>query len=160
MPWDVIQRWVRKQGRPVSVSEIAAGLKMKQAEALGRVKRLVEAGELLDLGGNQITSPTAGWDKPRAAAPPTQRRIWEVASYCDKKGTWSAVEIARLAESSPDYVKEYLAHCESLGHLLVTRRPGKTTYYRLHPDAPAIGEPPIYTNRKNRALRARQKQGP
>lgn len=157
MAWDVIQRWVRKQGRAVSVSEIAAGLKLTQAEALGRTKRLVEAGELLDLGGNQITAPAAGWDKPRDQAPPTQRRIWEVASNCDKKGAWSAVEIARLAEANPEYVRSYLAHCESLGHLLVTRRPGKTTYYRLHPDAPAIGEPPIWTNRRNRELRAKRK---
>ena len=158
MAWEVVQRWVRKQGRAVSISEIAAGLKLTHAEALRRVKRLVEAGELIDRGGDRITAPAAGWDKPKAQAPDTQRRIWEAANYRDMRGgSWTAAEIARVAESSPDYVKEYLAYLEGRGLVHAQRRPGKTTYYRLHPDAPAIGAPPIWTNRKNRELRAKRK---
>lgn len=157
--WDVIQRWVRKQGRPVSISEIAVGCKLTHAEALRRVKRLVEAGELIDQGGDRITAlPAAGWDKPRETAPPTQRRIWNVACNCDKKGAWTAAEIARLAEATTDYTRQYLAHCESLGYLLVTRRPGQAVWFRLHPDAPPIGQPPIWTNRRNRELRQRRQR--
>ena len=158
MPWEVVQRWVRQQGRAVSVAEIAAGLKLTHGEALGRVKRLVEQGELLDQGGGRITATARKWDRPRTKAPDAQRRIWEAANYRDMRGgAWTAGEIARVAEVSPDYVKEYLRHLTGRGLVTAQIRPGKTTYYRLHPDAPPVGQVPIYTNKRNRELRKKQK---
>jgi len=38
MAWEVIQRWVRRQGRDVSVSEIAQAMKLAHADALRRVR--------------------------------------------------------------------------------------------------------------------------
>ena len=158
MAWPVIQRWVRKQGRAVSIEEIAQGLRITHGEALRRVRDLVEAGELLDLGGAQIKASPSGWDKPKTQAPDAQRRIWEAANYRDMRGgAWTAGEIARVAEVSPDYTKEYLRHLASRGLVKAQIRPGKTTYYRLHPEAPPAAQVPIYTNKRNRELRKKQK---
>lgn len=159
MAWDVIQRWVRRQGRSVSLSEIAQAMKLAHADALRRVKRLVEAGELIDNGGDLITTQPRGWDRPRESAPPAQVRIWEAANYRDMKGgAWTAVEIARVAETTPDYVRDYLRQLEGRGLVTVQRRPGQAARYRLHPDAPPIGQPPIWTNRRNRELRKRKQR--
>ncbi|MCA1988732.1 MAG: hypothetical protein LDL07_06240 [Desulfarculus sp.] len=161
MAWSVIQRWVRRQGRDVSLSEIAQAMKLGHADALRRVRRLVEGGQLIDHGGDRISVPPRPWDKPRESAPPAQVRIWQAVNYRDMKGgAWTAVEIARVAEASLDYTRDYLRHLESRGLVSVNRRPGQATRYRLHPDAPPIGQPPVWTNRRNRELRQRRAQPP
>lgn len=148
--------WVRRRDRAVELSEIAARFGFTTGEAITRVNRLVEAGELIDHGGNQITAAPRVWDREPSEAPPKQKRIWTVVVYTDRKGAWTAATIARVAEASLDYVKEYLSWLAKQGFVRITRRPGKSNIYRLHPDAPPAGKAPAWVNRRNRKLRARK----
>jgi hypothetical protein len=141
----------------VTVSEISAKFGLSLGETITKVTRLVEAGELIDHGGDQITAAPRKWDRERAEAPPKQKQIWTVAVYTDRKGSWTAATIARLAEANRDYVKDYLAWLADQGHLRITRRKGKENLYRLHPDAPPAGKAPAWVNRRNRKLRAKTK---
>ncbi len=156
---DEVARWVKKQGRAVSVSEIADGVGSTHGQTLGTVIHLVERGELLDQGGGMIASPPSKWDEPRTKCPPTQRRIWEAACYHNMKGPWTAKDLALTAEATRDYVRDYLRWLVEQGHVITQIRPGKGNIYRLHPDAPGLGQPPIWTNQKNRTLRRRKAEG-
>lgn len=157
--WPVIQRWTRKQGRPVTISEIAEHLKLTHAVALSKVVKLVEAGELVDLGGDQITVPPPKRDQPPEEAPPMQAKIWTAICNRDLKGgAWTAKDIARIAEASLNYTQYYLAWLRKQGHLTAHRKPPAPYRHRLHPDAPPISEPPIWWNKRNRAIRRRQKE--
>ncbi|MFH2125741.1 MAG: hypothetical protein ABIK12_04445, partial [Pseudomonadota bacterium] len=46
--------WVRARKRPVTLSELAEEFGLSPQESLNWLNRLVEAGELIDHGGNQI----------------------------------------------------------------------------------------------------------
>lgn len=152
-----IPYWVRARRRPVSVAEIAAAFGRSHEQAVTQVIRLVEAGELVDCGGDRITAAPRKWEREPGQAPPTQRRIWKVAVYADRKGSWTAATIASLAEASLLYVKDYLAWLAAQGLVRITRRPGKPNIYRLHPDAPPAEKAPAWVNRRNRELRRRRK---
>ncbi len=157
MKWpQEIPYWVRARKRPVALNEIAQKFGRTLGEAITAVNRLVEAGELIDHGGNQITAAPRKWDREPSEAPSKQKRIWTVVVYTDRKGAWTAATIARVAEASLDYVRDYLAWLAKQGHLRITRRPGKSNIYRLHPDAPPAGKAPAWVNRRNRKLRARK----
>lgn len=149
--------WVRARGRAVELSEIAAKFGRTTGEIINKVNRLVEEGELIDHGGNQITAAPRVRDREPSEAPPKQKRIWRVAVYTDRKGSWTVSTIARRAEASPEYVRDYMAWLAKQGHVRITRRPGKASLYRLHPDAPPAGKAPAWVNRRNRKLRAKKK---
>lgn len=143
----------------MSLSEIAQAMNFTHAEALRRVSRAIERGELRDLGGDQFEATPGKREQAPTQAPPVQTRIWTVINYRDMKAAWTAAEIARIAEANRDYVTGYLRWLDEQGYVRGQRRPGKAIYFRLTPEAPAIGQPPIWVNQRNRALRRRQKQG-
>lgn len=156
-PSQNIVYWVRARQRPVTLSEIAQGSGVSLGEAISKVKHLVEAGELIDNGGDRITAAPRKWDRQPKEAPPAQKRIWKVAAYLDLKGPWPAAKVARLAEANLNYTRDYLRWLADQEHLRVYPRKGQAYLYRLHPDAPSAEKAPVWVNRRNRKLRARKK---
>ena len=150
-----IHAWVRRQGRPVTLSEIGAAMDIGLAEALRRAQAMVEAGLLIDLGGDRLVAPPSAWDRPPTKAPEGQRKLWEAMTYRDMRGgAWTAKEIALVAEANQEYCRDYLRWLVGQGHVVeADARPGQAKRYRLHPDAPALAAPPIWRNKRNRALR-------
>ncbi len=156
-PSPKIVYWVRARRRPVTLSEIAQGCGASLGEAISKVEHLVEAGELIDQGGDRITAAPRKWDRQPKEAPPAQKRIWKVAAYLDLKGPWPAAKVARLAEANLNYTRDYLRWLADQEHLRVYPRKGQAYLYRLHPDAPSAEKAPAWVNRRNRKLRVRKK---